>query len=295
VLVLGLVAASAPVRFRAAPLGPLWPPFRLLSLLPVFHPFHRVTASPWPLAISVALYNLAVAAVGSFTGLAGAGTALLCALLAVAFVLALWLRDVVAEGTYLGDHTSDVVRGIGLGVVLFITTEVRVFVAIFWAYFHAALSPAVEVGVSWPSAGIAAIDPFALPLLNTVLLLSSGAAVTYAHHGIVAGSRGSALVGMALTLLLAVVFTVCQGVEYQTAGFSMQDGVYGTVFYASTGAHGFHVALGTLFLLVGALRLFYGHLTTGHHRGLQFAIVYWHFVDLVWLVLFVVVYGFSAA
>lgn len=261
----------------------------------LFHPFHIVTVSPWPLYISVALFNLAIAAVSYFSGLQASGTVLLFALGVVVLVLALWLRDVVAEGTYLGDHTSDVVRGIGLGVVLFIATEVMVFVSIFWAYFHAALSPAVEVGVSWPSAGIAAIDPFALPLLNTILLLSSGAAVTYAHHGLVAGSRGATLAGMALTLVLAVVFTLCQGVEYQTAGFSMQDGVYGTVFYASTGAHGFHVLLGTLFLAVGAVRLYYYHLTTGHHMGLQFAIVYWHFVDVVWLVLFVVVYGFSAS
>jgi cytochrome c oxidase subunit 3 len=261
----------------------------------LFHPFHIVTVSPWPLYISVALFDLAMAAVGYFSGLPYAGSGLLLGLGTVTLVLALWLRDVTAEGTYLGDHTSDVVRGIGLGVVLFITTEVMVFVSIFWAYFHAALSPAVEVGVSWPSAGIAAIDPFALPLLNTVLLLSSGAAVTYAHHGLVAGSRQATLVGMALTLTLATVFTVCQGVEYETAGFSMQDGVYGTVFYASTGAHGFHVLLGTLFLLVGAVRLYYYHLTTAHHMGLQFAIVYWHFVDVIWLVLFVVVYGFSAS
>lgn len=262
--------------------------------MPVFHPFHIVTASPWPLYISVALFNLALAAASYFGGLAGSGTVLVFSLAVVVLVIALWLRDVVVEGTYLGDHTSDVVRGIRLGVVLFIATEVMVFVSIFWAYFHAALSPAVEVGVSWPSAGIVAIDPFALPLLNTVLLLSSGAAVTYAHHGLVAGNRGATLAGMALTLVLATVFTLCQGVEYQTAGFSMQDGVYGTVFYASTGAHGFHVLLGTLFLAVGAVRLYYYHLTAGHHMGLQFAIVYWHFVDVVWLVLFVVVYGFSA-
>jgi cytochrome c oxidase subunit 3 len=262
--------------------------------MPVFHPFHMVTVSPWPLYISLALFNLAMGAVGYFNGLALSGSVLLFALGTVVLIMALWLRDVVSEGTYLGDHTSDVVRGIGFGVTLFIVTEIMVFVSIFWGYFHAALSPAVEVGVSWPSAGIAAIDPFALPLLNTVLLLSSGAAVTYAHHGLVAGDRGAALVGMGLTLALAAVFTLCQGIEYATAGFTMQDGVYGTVFYASTGAHGFHVILGTLFLLVGAVRLAAYHLTTAHHMGLQFAIVYWHFVDIVWLILFVVVYGFSA-
>ena len=262
--------------------------------MPTFHPFHMVTPSPWPLTISLALFNLAMAAVGYFSGLPYAGSGLLLGLATVVLILSLWLRDVVAEGTYLGDHTSDVVRGLGLGVTLFITTEVMVFVSIFWGYFHAALSPAVETGVCWPSAGIAAIDPFALPLLNTVLLLSSGAAVTYAHHGIVAGHRSAAVLGMAGTLVLAMVFTLCQGVEYSTAGFSMQDGVYGSVFYASTGAHGFHVLLGTLFLGVGAARLAASHLTTGHHMGLQFAIVYWHFVDVVWLFLFVVVYGFSA-
>lgn len=260
----------------------------------VLHPYHMVTASPWPAYISLALFNAAVGAVGYFGGLPAGGSALLAAVAAVTLVLTLWLRDVVAEGTYLGDHTADVVRGLGLGTALFISTEVMVFVSLFWAYFHAALSPAVEVGVVWPSAGLAAIDPFALPLLNTVLLLSSGASVTYAHHGVVAGSRGAAAAGLAVTLGLAVVFTACQGVEYSTAPFSMQDGVYGTVFYASTGAHGFHVLLGTLFLGVGTARLLAHHLTSGHHEGLQFGIVYWHFVDVVWLFLFVAVYGFSA-
>jgi cytochrome c oxidase subunit 3 len=206
------------------------------------------------------------------------------------FTMALWFRDIISEGTYIGNHTSAVQRGISMGIALFIISEALFFVSIFWAYFHSALSPTPELGGQWPPAGIEAIDAFELPLLNTVLLLASGVTVTYTHHSIIGGERNASLIGGTLTVILALVFTFFQYVEYSVSSFTLTDGVFGSSFYFGTGFHGIHVIVGTIFLLVGFWRLFAYHLTENHHLGLEGGILYWHFVDIVWLVLFLSIY-----
>ena len=168
------------------------------------------------------------------------------------------------------------------------------FISIFWAYLHSSLSPAVEIGGVWPPYGITTLDPFAIPLLNTLLLLSSGAFVTYGHHALIAGDRKGAIVGTFLTVVLAVLFTALQYYEYAEAGFSIADSVFGTTFFCSTGLHGLHVIVGTLFLGVQFKRLLSHHITTNHHVGLEGAIAYWHFVDVVWLGLYASVYLWAA-
>jgi cytochrome c oxidase subunit 3 len=138
--------------------------------------------------------------------------------------------------------------------------------------------------------GIESVNAFELPLLNTILLLSSGATVTYSHHALIQGNRRASLIGLILTIVLALAFTACQGIEYYNTSFSISDSVYGTVFFASTGLHGFHVILGAIFLIVSLFRLTSYHFTDSHHLGYESAILYWHFVDIVWLFLFVSVY-----
>ena len=156
--------------------------------------------------------------------------------------------------------------------------------------FHSSLAPTVELGSQWPPAGIEALNPFAVPLLNTILLLSSGATVTYSHHALIYGNRNAAIVGVVLTIVLASIFTALQGFEYINAGFTIGDGIYGTCFYFSTGFHGIHVLVGTVFIAVGAYRIYAYHLTSDHHIGFEASILYWHFVDVVWLFLFAAVY-----
>ena len=196
--------------------------------------------------------------------------------------------------TYLGHHTEQVKRGLTIGFALFIVSELMAFVSVFWAYFHSSLTPAVEIGGVWPPLGIQILDPFAIPLLNTILLLSSGAFITYAHHAVIKGNRGSTILGLILTLLFAIIFTALQYYEYSEAGFTIADSVYGTVFFASTGLHGFHVIVGTIFIGVQFIRILNHHITTSHHVGLESSIAYWHFVDVVWLFLYAFVYLWSA-
>lgn len=199
------------------------------------HPFHLVSPSPWPLYTSISLFSLTTSAVLSFHGFAYAEYNLFMSLTSVILAMSLWFRDIIAEGTYIGNHTLAVQRGLNMGVGLFITSEALLFLAIFWTFFHSALSPVVELGATWPPMGIEAIDPFELPLVNTVILLSSGFTVTYAHHYLINGQRGNALNGLLYTIILALVFTGLQGVEYSVSSFTISDGAFGSCFYLGTG------------------------------------------------------------
>ena len=216
-------------------------------------------------------------------------------ILSIGFVLTtyamiLWFKDVITEATYLGHHTKEVKNGLMIGIVLFIISEVFAFISVFWAYFHSSLSPAIEIGGVWPPIGITPLDPFAIPLLNTILLLSSGAFVTYGHHALIQGDRKGAIKGTLFTIILAVIFTSLQYYEYSEAAFSISDSVFGSAFYASTGLHGIHVIVGTIFITVGFFRIVQYHFTNSHHQGFEAGILYWHFVDVVWLFLFIAVY-----
>jgi cytochrome c oxidase subunit 3 len=164
------------------------------------------------------------------------------------------------------------------------------FLAIFWAFFHSALAPTIELGAQWPPIGIEAINPFELPLLNTIILLSSGVTVTFAHHSLIQGNRSGALYGTVFTILLALLFTGLQGIEYSVSSFTITDSTFGSCFFFGTGFHGLHVIIGTAFISVGLWRILAYHLTNNHHLGFESSILYWHFVDVVWLFLFASVY-----
>lgn len=192
--------------------------------------------------------------------------------------------------TFLGHHTIRVQQGLILGIILFIVSEIFFFLSIFWAFFDSALAPTVELGCSWPPAGIQPIDPWELPLVNTVLLLSSGATVTWSHHSLIAGDRKNAIVALIYTIALALIFTGVQIYEYYNAPFTISDGAFGSCFFFGTGMHGLHVFIGTTFLSVGLYRLLNYHLTKHHHVGYEGAILYWHMVDVIWLILFIFFY-----
>jgi cytochrome c oxidase subunit 3 len=202
------------------------------------HPFHLVSPSPWPIYTCIALLTLTTTGVLTMHNFSGADNFLKLAFVSVICSMSFWWRDVISEGTYLGNHTLAVQRGLNMGVALFIVSEALFFLAIFWAFFHSALAPTVELGAQWPPMGIEAINPFELPLLNTVILLSSGVTVTYAHHSLIQGNRKGALYGLVATVILAIIFTALQGVEYTVSSFTISDGAFGSCFYFGTGFHG---------------------------------------------------------
>jgi len=244
---------------------------------------------------SLAAFTSTVGGVMYMHAYAGGGAMLSMGIASLIYAMVVWWRDVVREATYQGHHTVAVARGLRYGMLLFILSEVMFFVAFFWAFFHASLAPAVGLGAVWPPVGIQVLDPWGLPALNTAILLTSGASVTWAHHALVAGYRQSAVAALVVTVALAAVFTAVQGFEYVEAPFSISDGVYGSTFYMATGFHGFHVLVGTLFLAVCLVRARWGHFTPRHHVGFEAAAWYWHFVDVVWLILFVAIYWWGGA
>ena len=254
------------------------------------HPYHLVEPSPWPIVVAFALLTTTLSGVLSFHGYSNGPFLLALGLIATTATMGLWFVSVTREGTFQGHHTFAVQKGLLLGFILFVISEVFFFISIFWAFFHSSLAPTVELGAHWPPAGIEPLNPWEVPLLNTVILLSSGATVTYAHHSLIQGNRAGVIYGLIATVILAVLFTALQGYEYYNASFTISDGVYGSTFYLATGFHGLHVIVGTIFLTICLFRLLSYHLTDHHHLGFETAIIYWHFVDVVWLFLFISVY-----
>nr|YP_009867816.1 cytochrome oxidase subunit III [Nemania diffusa]QKG05015.1 cytochrome oxidase subunit III [Nemania diffusa] len=254
------------------------------------HPFHLVSPSPWPMYTSISLFSLASSGALSMHSFSAGYNIFYLALALVVFSMSFWFRDIITEETFLGNHTGAVQKGLNLGVILFIVSEALFFMAIFWAFFHSALTPTVELAGAWPPLGITPVNPFELPLLNTVILLSSGATITYAHHSLISGERQGALYGTIATVLLAIIFTCFQGVEYSLSSFTISDGIFGTCFYFSTGFHGLAILIGTIFIGTALWRIYRYHLTDNHHLGFEASILYIYFVDVVWLFLYVSVY-----
>lgn len=256
------------------------------------HPFHLVEYRPWPLLGSFAILAMPVGLVIFIKK----GDFILIALgaLATAIIAYLWWRDIVRESTLQGLHNKKVVTGLKIGFVLFIVSEVCLFFSFFWAFFHRRLVPTLEVGSMWPPAGIAVLSPFQVPLLNTSVLLLSGVRVTWAHHRLEANNNKSALQGLLVTVILGVYFLWLQYGEYSETAFSIADRVYGSTFFIATGFHGMHVLVGARFLLVCLMRIASLHFNGAHHLGFLAAAWYWHFVDVVWLFLYVRIYWWGS-
>lgn len=260
-------------------------------------PYHLVDPSPWPLTASLAagftVFGIVQAAhEGGYTFLAIGLTGVLA-------VMFLWWRDVLRESRTKGLHSKVVQLGLRYGMTLFIASEVMFFVGFFWSYFYYALFPehvlGAEGGGVWPPLGIRTFDPFQLPLLNTMILLLSGTTVTWAHHALLNSNRKQLVMALGFTILLGLSFTTFQAMEYSEAPFKFAGGgVYPSVFFLATGFHGFHVIVGTAFLIVCWFRARKGEFTPERHFGFEAAAWYWHFVDVVWLFLFVAVYLWGA-
>ena len=261
-------------------------------------PFHLVDPSPWPIvgAVSAGLMMFGMIELMHFK----TKVFLVLGVLAILTTMFLWWRDVIRESRTPGIHSTITRLGLRYGMALFIASEVMFFVAFFWAYFHYALFPdhlsaTRYAHPTWPPAGIHTFDPWHLPLLNTMILLLSGCTVTWAHHSLLEGKQKDLVKALAITVLLGLSFTAVQAYEYSVAPFKFTGGTYPSTFFLATGFHGFHVIVGTIFLAVCLFRAMKGHFQpNGSHFGFEAAAWYWHFVDVVWLFLFVCIYWWGA-
>jgi cytochrome c oxidase subunit 3 len=261
------------------------------------HDYHLVDPSPWPLTGSIAALFLTGGAVMWMHQVTGGAWVMLLGFLGVAYTMIRWWRDVLRE-SFRGDHSAVVSKGLRLGMALFITSEVLFFFAFFWAFFWGALYPPMTVATSWPPEGIEPVPAFDIPFLNTMILLLSGATVTWAHHAVRENDNRTAFRALLLTVCLGLIFTSFQAYEYYHAiheGFTIDKGIFGSTFYMATGFHGLHVIIGTTFLIVCTMRAWYGTFRPEKHVGFEAAAWYWHFVDVVWLFLFVCVYWWGGS
>nr|YP_009859623.1 cytochrome c oxidase subunit III [Iphisa elegans]QKK36730.1 cytochrome c oxidase subunit III [Iphisa elegans] len=256
------------------------------------HSFHMVNPSPWPLTGATAAFTMTSGLVMWFHH--HKILLLQMSLILVLLTMYQWWRDVVREGTYQGHHTQTVQKGLRYGMILFITSEIFFFLGFFWAFYHSSLAPTPELGGQWPPNGIFPLNPMEVPLLNTAVLLASGITVTWAHHAIMTGKHKEATQALTLTIILGLYFTILQAMEYYEAPFTIADSVYGTTFFVATGFHGLHVIIGSSFLLTCLIRQILFHFTTSHHFGFEAAAWYWHFVDVVWLFLYISIYWWGS-
>ena len=276
------------------------------------HDYHLVNPSPWPIIGSVGAFIMAIGGIAFMRYNSGDELILLGAnltgwkIFALGFLIVLatmflWWKDTIRE-SHAGDHTRVVQIHLRYGMILFIASEVMFFVAWFWAYFDVSLFPdnpqqfmrTEATGGQWPPASIETFDPWHLPLLNTLILLTSGTTVTWAHHALLHNDRKGLVNGLILTVVLGILFTALQAYEYGHAAFGFSEHIYGATFYMATGFHGFHVIVGTIFLAVCLFRALAGHFTPEKHFGFEAAAWYWHFVDVVWLFLFACIYVWGA-
>jgi len=258
------------------------------------HPFHMVDPSPWPAVGTVSAFLIATGGIWYMhedqPWLLFLGFALLL------FTFYGWWRDVVREANSGSYHTPIVQHGLRVGMLLFIASEVMFFFAFFWAFFNATVPAINRIAHDvWPPEGVIPLHTWGLPFLNTLILLSSGATLTIAHHALRHNDRGKVALWLLVTVILGLLFTACQAYEYGHAAFGFTDGIYSSTFYLATGFHGFHVIVGTLFLLVCFFRVRRGDFTPNQHVGFEAAAWYWHFVDVVWLFLFTCVYWWGSA
>ena len=257
------------------------------------HPWHMVEPSHWPAVGSAGALTAAIGGIwymkeGPIWGFV-AGIAI------ILYCMFGWWRDVVAEAEGGVDHTGVVQTGLRMGMVLFIASEVMFFFAFFWAYFNSSMPIfSFAAAETWPPAGIVPLETWELPFLNTLILLSSGATLTWAHHALKADNRKQLMVGLVLTWALGFLFLGTQAIEYGHAAFTITEGIYPSTFYLATGFHGFHVFVGACFLVVCTFRARSGHFKPDQHIGFEAAAWYWHFVDVVWLFLFCWVYWWGS-
>lgn len=255
------------------------------------HPYHSVTIRPWPLILSINSLIFIVRFIKwlHFTDL----YSLMLSTFSIILVLRQWWRDIIRERTFQGIHLSNTQTNLKSRIILFIISEIFFFISIFWAYFHSSLSPRIEIGILWPPKNILIFDPYNIPLLNSIILISSGITITLSHHYLINNKISLSIQILYFTLLLRLIFSLIQIYEYNQAPFTIADSIFGSIFFITTGFHGIHVFIGSSFLLVCLIRLIKRHFSKNRHFGYEAAIWYWHFVDIVWLFVFIWLYWWS--
>nr|YP_009859718.1 cytochrome c oxidase subunit III [Allorhynchium sp. GX]QKK69199.1 cytochrome c oxidase subunit III [Allorhynchium sp. GX] len=255
------------------------------------HPYHLVTLSPWPILLSFNVLFLLLGMIKWFYFYSN--ILIFLSTISLSSILFQWWRDVTRESTFQGCHTKFVMNNMRFGMILFIISEIFFFISFFWTYFHSSLSPSIEIGVLWPPKGIKMFNPYDIPLLNSIILISSGMTISWSHNCLIFNKMKMSYYSLINTIMLGIIFSIFQFIEYKEAPFTISDSCFGSIFFLTTGFHGIHVIIGTLFLIICSIRMYMNHFSKNHHFGYEAAIWYWHFVDIVWLFVYTWIYWWS--
>nr|YP_009710894.1 cytochrome c oxidase subunit III [Ptilonyssus chloris]QGA47497.1 cytochrome c oxidase subunit III [Ptilonyssus chloris] len=253
-------------------------------------PYSLMKNSPWPIILSFSLFNMMSMCIMYMYKY---NMSMLFMMMNSTIMLLncyQWWRDMNRESTFQGMYTYIMMNNYKLSMITFIMSEILFFISFFWCFFHFYLSPDIEIGLNWPPSGITPFNPYSIPLLNTMILLSSGFSLTWSHHSIITKNYNMALYSLLLTIIMGIIFTMTQMYEYMQASFCLNDSNFGSIFYLSTGFHGVHVIIGTLFLMVNMFRMYMMYFNKKNHFSFEAAAWYWHFVDVIWIMLYSMMY-----
>lgn len=255
-----------------------------------FNSFHIVTLSPWPLIASIQISRLIIIVTFNNNNQIKTNNINLIEIVITFTIPTLWWKNTIKENNKEGTHHNKIIKGIKIGIIIFIISEVIFFISFFWAYFHSRTRPNIEIGQIWPPLSIKSFNPINVPLLNTVILIRSGFSITWSHHLILEKKINKSLKALKITLTIGVYFSLLQIIEYIQSEFSINDSSYGNIFFIATGFHGIHVLIGSTFILINIINIKKIFITNKQHIGFELSAWYWHFVDIVWLFLYLSIY-----
>nr|YP_010834287.1 cytochrome c oxidase subunit III [Melecta chinensis]WFP44655.1 cytochrome c oxidase subunit 3 [Melecta chinensis] len=254
------------------------------------HPYHLVTNSPWPLFLSISIFNILMNICMWFNLEEFKIKILMINFLIFFLCFNLWIRDVIRESFFQGMHTLMISKFLKFSMILFILSELFFFISFFWTYFHMFIAPDPEIGMQWPPKNIIMFDPYEVPLMNSIILIASGISVTWCHNSLLNNNYNDSKTSLSLTISLGVCFSLFQYIEYKDSFFCINDSIFGSIFFLMTGFHGLHIIIGIIMLSYSLGRFINQQMSKTHHFNFELSLWYWHFVDVIWLFLYLFLY-----
>nr|ARW70289.1 cytochrome c oxidase subunit III [Kaburagia rhusicola ensigallis] len=260
-------------------------------MMKINQPYFILNMSPWPILMALNTFNLMISNIMIMNFKFNLISMMNLTLMIIIAIL--WWRDIIRESTFQGNHNFHIMNLIKLSMILFIVSEMFLFISFFWNFLHNSLAPSIEIGLNWPPKNINFFNPLLIPLLNTVILLTSSFTITLTHFYMLNNLKNNSIKFMNLTIILSMYFLLLQALEYKQANFTFSDSVFGSSFYIATGFHGLHVMIGTIFLITNLMRMINMHFSHIHHISFELAAWYWHFIDIIWLFLYMTFYWWN--
>nr|AKM70018.1 cytochrome oxidase subunit III [Phloeomyzus passerinii] len=260
-------------------------------MMKINQPYFILNLSPWPIMMSLNLFNFLISNIMMMNY--NFNLLLINNMIIILLIMMTWWRDIIRESTFQGKHNFFIMNLIKFSMILFIISEMFLFISFFWNFLHNSLSPSIELGLNWPPKNINFFNPILIPMLNTIILLTSSFTITLTHFYLLNNKKKKSIIYLNLTIILSIYFIILQMIEYKQATFTFSDSIFGSSFYMATGFHGLHVIIGMMFLIINLIRMIKNHFSFIHHISFELSAWYWHFIDIIWLFLYMTFYWWN--